>query len=220
LLLKSRFLFCFLLAAACLRAQEGSSPSSSPPTSEKITVHHESVIVTGTFIPVPQTELDRSLNVIETDGQELLYQNWVDYLALPPSVDLRRRAPADVQGDLSIRGSTFGQTLVLLNGLRMDDVQTAHHDLDLPLPTDAVRRIEVLRGAGSTLYGSDAMAGTINVITGRPQRSDLRLAPTLEISEPTSRTAPPPCCGDASTRNSMRSGTSPVDFGRIAITAT
>ncbi len=176
MLLKSRFLFCLLLtAAACLRAQEGSSPSSSAQPPEKIAVHHESVVVTGTFIPVPQTELDRSLSVIETGGQELLYQNWMDYLALSPSVDLRRRAPAGVQGDLSIRGSTFGQTLVLLNGLRMDDVQTGHHDLDLPLPTDAVRRIEILRGAGSTLYGSDAMAGTINVITGRPQRSDLRL---------------------------------------------
>jgi outer membrane receptor for ferrienterochelin and colicin len=47
----------------------------------------------------------------------------------------------------------------------MDDVQSAHHDMDLPLPSGSVDRIEVLRGAGSTLYGSDAMAGAINVIT-------------------------------------------------------
>src|SRR5439155_8984787 len=127
------------------------------------------------FTPVSETELDRSVSVIETDKQQALYQNWVDYLELFPSVDLRQRAPADVQADLSIRGSTFGQTLVLLDGLRMNDVQSAHHDMDLPLPTHSIERIEILRGAGSTLYGSDAMAGTINLVTGKPQHSDVRL---------------------------------------------
>ena len=142
---------------------------------QAVPAQSETVIVTGTFTPVPETELDRSITVIDTKEQELLYQNWTDYLELSPSLDLRQRAPADVQGDLSIRGSTFGQTLVLLDGLRMNNVQTAHHDMDLPLPTDAVERIEILRGAGSTLYGSDAMAGAINVITRRPEHSDLHL---------------------------------------------
>lgn len=63
----------------------------------------------------------------------------MDYLQLDPSVDLRQRAPDGVQADLSIRGSTFGQTLVLLNGLRMKDAQTGHYNLDLPLPTDSIR---------------------------------------------------------------------------------
>ena len=76
--------------------------------------------------------------------------------------------------DLAIRGSSFGQTLVLLNGLRMNDVQTGHHNLDLALPTQSIERIEVLRGAGSTFYGSDAVAGSINFITGSPEYSELR----------------------------------------------
>jgi iron complex outermembrane receptor protein len=80
-----------------------------------------------------------------------------------------------VQADLSIRGSTFEQTLVLLNGLRMNDVQTSHHDLDLPLPTGSLQRIEILPGAGSTFYGSDAVGGTINFITGPPQYSEVRV---------------------------------------------
>jgi iron complex outermembrane recepter protein len=158
-----------------LRAQDSSSRPNSQESKPTVPTQHESIVVTGTFTAVPETELDRSITVIETDKQELLYQNWVDYIDMSPSADLRQRAPGDVQGDLSIRGSTFGQTLVLLNGLRMDNAQTGHHDMDLPLPTDSVKRIEILRGAGSTLYGSDAMAGTINVITGRPQRSDVRL---------------------------------------------
>lgn len=131
--------------------------------------------MTGTFTPVPETEIDRSVNVIEVPNQGLLFKSWTDDLQFVPSIDLQQRAPNDIQGDLTIRGSTFGETLVLLNGMRMDDVQSEHHDMDLPLPTDSVQRIEVLRGAGSTLYGSDAMAGSVNVITAAPERSDFRV---------------------------------------------
>ena len=114
------------------------------------------------------------MSVIDTREAPLLYNHWVDYLQLDPSIDLQERAPDGVQADLTIRGSTFGQTLVLLNGLRMNDAQSGHHNMDLPVPPDAVERIEVLRGAGSTLYGSDAMAGSVNVITGPPKYSEIR----------------------------------------------
>ena len=164
---------CVLMVSVHSHAQDtSSSPTAKKPQPQTLPVR-ETIVVTGTFTPVPETEIDRSVTVIEKDDQDLLYRSWVDYLELAPSVDLRQRAPGDVQGDLSIRGSTFGQTLVLVNGLRMDDVQTGHHDMDLPLPRESVQRIEILRGAGSTLYGSDAMAGSINVITAAPEYSEL-----------------------------------------------
>jgi len=160
------------------QSQAGQSQSQPSPTAsadrenQKIPARKETVAVTGTFIPEPVQNIDRSITVIDTREQPLLYTHWVDYLQLDPSIDLQERAPDGVQADLTIRGSTFEQTLVLLNGLRMDDVQTSHHDLDLPLPTGALARIEVLPGAGSMLYGSDAMAGTVNFITGPPQYSE------------------------------------------------
>jgi iron complex outermembrane receptor protein len=135
----------------------------------------ESVAVTGTFAPTPVEDIDRAVTVIDTREAPLLYRHWVQYLQAEPSVDLQQRAPDDVQSDLTIRGSTFGQTLVLLNGLRMNDAQTGHHNMDLPLPTASIERIEILRGAGSTLYGSDAMAGSVNFITAPPTYSELRL---------------------------------------------
>src|SRR5262249_54017980 len=63
----------------------------------------------------------------------------------------------------------------VVEGVGMDGVQTGHQDMELALPTSSVQRIEILRGAGSTLYGSDAMAGAINVITIRPQNFDFRV---------------------------------------------
>ena len=164
-----------LLCGTSLYSQNNATTPGGGAQPATIPAQHETVVVTGTFTPVAQTEIDRSVTVLDTTNQDLLHNNWVDYLELSPSLDLRQRAPNDVQGDLSIRGSTFGQALVLVNGLRMDDVQSGHHDMDLPLPTELIQRMEILRGAGSTLYGSDAMAGSLNVITATPEHSDLHL---------------------------------------------
>ena len=151
----------------------GQKTSSNSPS--KIEPRKESIVVTGTYEPLPVDSVDRSVSAIDTREAPLLYNHWVDYLQLDPSVDLQERAPDGVQTDLTIRGSTFEQTLVLINGLRMNDVQTAHHDMDVPLPSDAIERIEILRGAGSTFYGSDAVGGAVNFITGPPQYSEVRV---------------------------------------------
>ncbi len=108
-------------------------------------------------------------------GAELVLNTLVDLFRLDPSLDLQERAPNGVQTDLSIRGGSFGQTLVLLNGLRLNDVQSGHHDMDIPVPLDSVARVEVLRGSGSTIYGSDAVAGVVNVIAEPPDRLEIRL---------------------------------------------
>jgi iron complex outermembrane receptor protein len=73
-----------------------------------------------------------------------------------------------VQADLSLRGTTFEQSLILLNGLRINDPETGHLNLDIPVPLDAVTRIDILHGSGSTLYGSDAIGGAVNILTQPP----------------------------------------------------
>ncbi len=102
--------------------QSAQSPNAASANCDngKIPTRKETVAVTGTFIPAPVQNIDRSITVIDTREQPLLYTHWVDYLQLDPSIDLQERAPDGVQADLTIRGSTFEQTLVLLNGLRMD----------------------------------------------------------------------------------------------------
>ncbi len=135
----------------------------------------EVVVVTGTLIPVPLGEVNRSVSAIQIAETPVPYNHWIDALRWDPSIDLRQRAPNDVQLDVSIRGSSFGETLIMVNGLRMDDAQSGHHDSDLPLPTESLARIEVLRGAGSTLYGSDAMGGAVNFIASDPKHSEIRV---------------------------------------------
>jgi iron complex outermembrane receptor protein len=173
-----RSIFVLLLLSAFFAvAQQPSSPlppssSSTATTSPK---PDETVVVTGTFEPLPLSELQRSVMSIDVQQAPLLFPSDVDYLRLDPSVDLRERAPGGVQADLSIRGSTFGQTLVLIDGLRVNDAQTGHHNLDRPIPLDSIARIEVLHGAGSTFYGADAMGGAVNFITAPAAATEFRL---------------------------------------------
>jgi iron complex outermembrane receptor protein len=86
--------------------------------------------------------------------------------------EVSARSPA--QADLSIRGSSFEQVVVLVNGVRMSDPQTGHFDLDLPVPLERVARIEILRGPAASLYGSDAVGGVVNVITRAPEDAGIR----------------------------------------------
>src|SRR5436190_15048133 len=116
----------------------------------------ETVVVTGVYEPLAIDEVDRSISVLSVKEQQLLANSWVDFLRLDPSLDVRERAPNGLQADLSIRGGTFGQTLIVVDGQRMNDAQSGHHNMDLPLPLESISRIEVLRGSGSTMYGSDA----------------------------------------------------------------
>jgi len=135
----------------------------------------DSVVVTGAFEPIPLEEADRPVAIYDVRSLGLLSNTWVDILRLDPSLDLRQRAPNGVQSDLSINGATFGQTLVLLNGVRLNDAQSGHHNLDVPVPLESVSNIEILRGSGSALYGSDAVGGVVNFITRPPEAPEVRL---------------------------------------------
>lgn len=105
--------------------------------------------------------------------QPLLYTDPVELLRSDTSVDLQQRGGGGTQTDVTIRGGSFEQTLVLLNGMRINDAETSHFNLDLPVPMDALKSMNVLHGAGSTLYGSDALSGVVDVETAVPAEGPL-----------------------------------------------
>jgi iron complex outermembrane receptor protein len=173
--MRSTIFALFLIFGGLGVAQQGPQSPQQQRSQANPPKPDETVVVTGTFEPTPLEELQRSVMSLDTQQAPLLYQADVDYLRLDPSIDLQERAPDGVQADLSIRGSTFGQTLVLIDGLRVNDAQTGHHNLDLPIPLDSITRIEVLHGAGSTFYGADAMGGAVNFITAPVSTTELLL---------------------------------------------
>jgi outer membrane cobalamin receptor len=108
------------------------------------------------------------LTVIRREQIDVLPAHSIaDVLRLVGSVDVRARGVRGVQTDFAVRGANFGQMLVLVDGVRMNDAQSGHHNGDIPVALDDVERIEILHGPGSALFGADAFGGTVNVITRR-----------------------------------------------------
>ena len=155
-----------LVAAPDLGAQQDNPQVNKPA---------ETVVVTGVYEPVPLGEVDRPITQFDVRSNALLSNSLEDFLRLDSSVDLQERGVNGTQADVAMRGGTFEQTLILVDGIRMNDLQTGHHDMDLPFPVDAFSQVEVLHGSGSTLYGSDAVGGAINFITRPPRVSELRV---------------------------------------------
>lgn len=109
----------------------------------------------------------------ETDIRALPAATVADVLEYAGFVDARRRGPGGVQADFHIRGAGFENTTVLLNGTPVNDPQTGHHNADLPVPLDAVTRIEILPGASAGAPGASATGGTINIITSGEHENEL-----------------------------------------------
>src|SRR6185437_10505773 len=157
--------FVLLLSAPLISQQ---TPASSP-ASPALTVGTDSITVTTTVEPLPFAESDRSVLTISPAAQPAgSFDTAVDLLRTDPSVNIQARAAEGVQADLAIRGTTFEQSLVLVNGLRVNDPETGHLNLDIPVPLDAITSIDILHGSGSTLYGSDAIGGAVNLVTSEP----------------------------------------------------
>jgi outer membrane cobalamin receptor len=167
------YLSLCLLCARCGVCQQGSSntgPAASPAASQPHTPVSitQSVQVTTTVEPLPLAESNRSVLVILPREALPGTDSVVDLLRTDPSLNLQARAAEGVQADLAIRGTTFEQSLILVNGLRVDDPETGHLNLDIPVPLDAITRVDVLHGSGSTFYGSDAIGGAVNMLTEAP----------------------------------------------------
>jgi iron complex outermembrane receptor protein len=157
-----------VLVAVLLSALGPAAPSAraaeEDPTADSS--FDDAITVTGTGLEVPLGTSGREIEVltrqeIEDHGIESI----PELLQLFPGLDVRRRGVYGVQADLSIRGSSFEQVQVLLDGVPMSNPQTGHHTLDLPVPIDAIERVEVLYGPGSALYGANASGGVVNIIT-------------------------------------------------------
>jgi vitamin B12 transporter len=88
-----------------------------------------------------------------------------DLLEQIPGVDVRQRGSNGVQADISIRGGSFDQVMILLNGVNITDPQTGHYSLDIPVSLQQIQRIEVLQGSGARIWGPNAFSGAINIIT-------------------------------------------------------
>ena len=123
-------------------------------------------VVSGRLYANPVSAAAFNVTVLEqADLQKLPVNNVVDALEYVSGIDVRKRGISGVQADVGIRGSTYEQTLVLLDGVRMNDPQTGHHNFDLPIAFEDIERIEIVKGPGAAQYGPSSNGGVINIVS-------------------------------------------------------
>lgn len=122
-------------------------------------------------ISIPFSKASRTITLLtKKEITKISAQSLNETLGYISGVDIKNQGVKGGQADLSIRGSTFEQVLVMINGIKMNDPQTGHHALNIPVPLESIERIEVLKGPGARRFGQNAFAGAINIITKIPEK--------------------------------------------------
>ncbi len=148
--------------------------------SQQDTTNLKEVIVSTSKLEIPFSKNFRTVTVISSNYiKNSPATNVSDLLQEITGIDVRRRGVGGIQGDLYIRGGGFDQTLLLVDGMKMDDVQTGHHNLNMILPLYLIERIEIIKGPAARIFGQNAFNGAINIVTkdvlGEIGKADFRV---------------------------------------------
>ncbi len=134
----------------------------------------EELEVTGSRAPLKLNEAARMVTVLTREEiQGAPVQSINDLFKYALGVDVRQRGDMGIQTDISIRGGTFDQITLLLNGTHINNPQTGHNAAEFPVNIDDIERIEILEGAASRVYGTAAFTGAINIVTRRPSDNEV-----------------------------------------------
>lgn len=126
----------------------------------------EQVHIVTLHVPVQVEDSGRSISVMTADQLMALPVSTVEEaLRTLPGVNINSRGGFGVQSDIGMRGATFSQTLVLIDGIRWTEPLTGHLNNAIPIPLSEIAKIEVIRGPASAVYGADAVGGVIHIQT-------------------------------------------------------
>jgi iron complex outermembrane receptor protein len=126
----------------------------------------KNVTVTATLAAQQQKESGRNIIVIKGENFSKLPVHSIDeLLRYLPGIEMQQRGPQGSQGDILIRGGTFQQVLVIIDGIKLNDPLTGHFSMYIPIHPSEIERIEILKGASSAIWGSEAVGGVVNIIT-------------------------------------------------------
>ena len=126
----------------------------------------DSVTIESARIDLPFKENSRTISIISADViEQSPATNLAELLQQEAGIDIRRQGMNGMQSDLYIRGGSFDQTLLLIDGIKVEDPQTGHHTLNIALPLEVIKRIEIIKGPAARVFGQNAFTGAINIVT-------------------------------------------------------
>ncbi|MDR0686716.1 MAG: TonB-dependent receptor, partial [Dysgonamonadaceae bacterium] len=148
-------------------------------TKEELTVPEQKldeVLVTSSLSEITFDQTAKIISVITQNEIERQPSASVqDLLKNLAGLDVRQRGTNGTLAGVSVRGGTFEQTAILLNGVNLTNPQTGHYNLDLPVNLSDIERIEIIQGPTSLPYGAGAFSGGINIITKKDTKTGVTL---------------------------------------------
>ncbi len=131
----------------------------------------EPVVVSATKLETPLGETSRSVTIIDKQQiRERQYATVQDALRSVPGLDVVRAGGPGQQTSVFLRGANSEHTLVLVDGIPVNDPVSPSRFFNFAdLTTDSVERIEIVRGPGSAVHGSDALGGVVHILTRKGQ---------------------------------------------------
>ena len=136
----------------------------------------DSIVINSSRISLPFKKNSRTINIITAkDIKNSAATNVADLLQQVTGIDIRRRGTGGGQSDLYIRGGGFDQTLLLIDGIKMDDAQTGHHTMNGVLPIEVIERIEIIKGPAARIFGQNAFTGAINIVTKKKLKNKVSI---------------------------------------------
>jgi iron complex outermembrane receptor protein len=124
------------------------------------------VTISATVSPQQTTKSGRNIVVISQETIKKLPANSIDeIIRYLPGIEVQSRGPMGTQSNITIRGGTFQQVLIILDGIRLNDPLTGHFNSYIPITPDEIDRIEILKGPAAVLYGTEAVGGVVHIIT-------------------------------------------------------
>lgn len=126
----------------------------------------EPVVVSTSEHQKKLRESGRNISVMTREDIQRLPVNTIDdLLKFVSGIEIQQRGPQGSQTDFVIRGGTFQQVLVVVDGMRMNEPLTGHFNNYIPVPLQEIERIEVIKGAAAAMFGPDAVGGVISITT-------------------------------------------------------
>ncbi len=127
--------------------------------------------------PVKFNNISRTLHIITRDEISSAPVSSIDeLLKIYGGIDIRTRGSMGVQSDISFRGGSFDQGLVMVNGISLNDPQTGHHNLSQTIDIEDVDKIEIFEGPGTRWFGANSFSGGINIISNKPSTRSISLS--------------------------------------------
>lgn len=140
------------------------------------TIELQELIINSSANPVEFKQISRTVHIITSEQiKSSPVVSMDELLKIYGGIDVRSRGAMGVQSDINMRGGTFDQGLIMIDGISFNDPQTGHHNMSQAIDMDDIEKIEIFEGPGTRWFGANSFSGGVNIISSKPDNNSFNV---------------------------------------------